>query len=117
MSDMRGHGALDAKGPMTWEEPEEVWLMVEGLDALEGTDGREVGGRTKPLLKENCDWCGERSGSGYFVAVRDQSYQVCPMCWGRAPAYVDSRRAGHSHEEACRMLSGNHGAGTTPHEA
>lgn len=81
------------------DESQEVWLMIEGLEALE-----ELG--DTPSMKE-CDWCGESSSSGYFVAVRDQNYKVCAICWGRSPSYVDFRREGHSHEEACRRLSGN----------
>lgn len=100
------------RAPMNLDAPQEVWLMVEGLDtALEDADISEADGIEEPLLRKECDWCGEVSSSGYFVAVRDQNYQVCPICWGRSPAYIDSRRAGYSHEDACRMLSGNRGNG------
>ena len=106
MSNLNEQGTLDRRGSMTGDDPQEVWLMIEGLDGL---DFQEASGSTRPLLRENCDWCGESSGSGYFVAVRDQNYQVCPICWGRSPAYIDSRRAGFSHEEACRMIGGSRG--------
>lgn len=94
-----GHGA--------WDEPQEVWLMIEGLDALETLDDPATANATLPLGRSQCDWCGETSGTGYFVAVREQNYRVCSICWGRSPAYVDFRREGYSHEDACRKLSGN----------
>lgn len=108
MSTLHGHINASEQTHTAPEEAQEVWLMVEGLDAVaELGDGADNDHTAAFSGDKECDWCGESSGSGYFVAVRDQNYRVCSMCWGRAPAYVDFRREGHSHEEARRRLSGN----------
>jgi len=110
MSEVRECNTQGSHTAMSWDDPQEVWLMVEGLDALEGAEHRKADGKAEPVLRKECDWCGEVSSNGYFVAVRDQNYQVCSICWGRSPDYVDFRREGASHEEACRRLTGNRGA-------
>lgn len=110
MSAVSEHGTGTAThSQKIWDEPREVWLMIEGLEEAESAAAREEGGVGEPLLRKECDWCGETSSSGFFVAVGDQNYQVCSICWGRSPAYVDFRREGHSHESACQKLAGNRG--------
>jgi hypothetical protein len=82
--------------------------MIEGLDAVAELGGVVENDRTAAVLgKKECDWCGESSGNGYFVAIREQNYKVCSICWGRAPDYVDFRREGQSHDEARRRLNGH----------
>lgn len=88
--------AQEARSPSpTAEEMDEVWLMLDCFDEIDG------------VPPEPCGWCGERQGgSGYFVASRDERFRVCPICWGRAPDYLDRRREGLAHAEALRQVVG-----------
>ncbi len=79
---------------------EEVWMMVDGLEDVADISPNASSSET------TCDWCEEPSSSGYFVAISDERYGLCPICWGRSPDYVELRREGFSHESAYRKLMG-----------
>jgi len=104
MSDRQEKHTLEHRA---WNELKEVWLMVEGLDGLEplSTNGEEEV-RDTFLIPSACDWCGESASSGYFVAIEEERYGVCAICWGRSPSYVEFRREGLPHLEAYRKLVG-----------
>ena len=86
-----------SQAPVQADELDAVWLMLDCFDELEG--------HAAPA--ELCGWCGERQeGSGYFVASQDERFRVCPICWGRAPDYLDLRREGLTHADALRRVSG-----------
>jgi len=88
------------------EDLERVWLMVEGLDGLDGVGGGTSGAGdddvsdgpigTAPMGgAAACAWCGDApAGAGYFVAAREERFSACPEYWGRAPEYLDLRRDG-----------------------
>jgi hypothetical protein len=51
-----------------------------------------------------CDWCGQPRGSEYVVAAQDRCDALCPICWGRSPAYLEWRGEGLTHEAALDRL-------------
>jgi hypothetical protein len=98
---------LDSPSDRKPEEWESVWLMVEGLDALEEPSAQTEGsaGETATTVTSGCDWCGEWAHPGYFVAFGSDRYAVCAICWGRSPDYVAFRREGLAHDAILRKLS------------
>ena len=42
-------------------------------------------------MTQECDWCGKPCGNEYIVVAEDRCDNVCPLCWGRSPDYLELR--------------------------
>jgi hypothetical protein len=76
-------------------------------DPLDGEDEQELIAACTARGGGCCDWCHEAKGAGYVVLAECEGYNVCPLCWGRAPTYLVLRREGFGHEAAVALLCGS----------
>jgi hypothetical protein len=79
-------------------------LDMSGLTRAELYDEVDDDAAGLGEMRDACDWCGQPRGSGYVVAAPDRCDALCPICWGRSPAYLEWRGEGLTHDAALNRL-------------